>query len=109
MRSDQVDRRLTERSETPVGELLKDLLDRAQRVVPMLRAATVRTAKVVDARCPSDELPSAGSLAAVPGYYEAVASAGITLGPLLGRLLADEIVSGAPSALLAPFSPNRFR
>jgi len=33
---------------------------------------------------------------------------GVTLGPLLGRLLADEIVRGAPSAMLAPFRPDRF-
>ena len=33
---------------------------------------------------------------------------GITLGPLLGRLLADEIVRDAPSPALAPFRPDRF-
>jgi len=34
---------------------------------------------------------------------------GVTLGPLLGRLIADEIVRGTPSAMLGPFRPDRFR
>jgi glycine/D-amino acid oxidase-like deaminating enzyme len=33
---------------------------------------------------------------------------GVTLGPLLGRLIAGEIVGGPPSAMLAPFRADRF-
>ena len=32
---------------------------------------------------------------------------GITLGPVTGRLLAQQIVTGAPVAELAPFDPLR--
>jgi glycine/D-amino acid oxidase-like deaminating enzyme len=32
----------------------------------------------------------------------------MTLGPLLGRLMSDEIVRDKPSSTLAPFSPERF-
>ena len=32
----------------------------------------------------------------------------MTLGPLLGRLIAGEIVGGAPSEMLGPFRPARF-
>jgi glycine/D-amino acid oxidase-like deaminating enzyme len=47
-------------------------------------------------------------VASVPGYYEAVSHSGITLGPVIGRLLASEIISGEGDAMLADFRPDRF-
>ncbi|MFJ9785934.1 NAD(P)/FAD-dependent oxidoreductase [Amycolatopsis sp. NPDC101161] len=108
LRSDRVDRGLPPRSGTPDPEFVKDLLDRAAKVVPLLGTATVRRAEVVDARCARDELPSVGPLSAVPGYYEAVASAGVTLAPLFGKALAARIVDGEPDALVDVFTPDRF-
>ncbi|MEU0793252.1 FAD-dependent oxidoreductase [Amycolatopsis sp. NPDC005961] len=108
LRSDRVDRGLPARSGEPDPEFVKDLLDRAAKVVPLLGTATVRTASVVDARCARDELPSVGPLSAVPGYYEAVASAGVTLGPLFGRALAGRIVDGVGDELVDVFTPDRF-
>ncbi|MGW4529230.1 NAD(P)/FAD-dependent oxidoreductase [Amycolatopsis sp. NPDC004378] len=108
LRSDRVDRGLPPRSGTPDPEFVKDLLDRAAKVVPLLGTATVRAAEVVDARCARDELPSVGPLSAVPGYYEAVASAGVTLAPLFGKALAARIVDGAPDPLVDVFTPDRF-
>jgi glycine/D-amino acid oxidase-like deaminating enzyme len=40
--------------------------------------------------------------------YAVATHSGVTLGPLLGRLAADEILGGSPSALLAAFRPDRF-
>ncbi|MDP8974517.1 MAG: FAD-binding oxidoreductase, partial [Actinomycetota bacterium] len=47
-------------------------------------------------------------VAELPGYYEAVTHSGVTLGPLLGRLLAQEILSGEVDDLISPFRPDRF-
>ena len=44
----------------------------------------------------------------MPGYYEAVSHSAITLGPLIGRLLASEILSGRTHGMLADFRPERF-
>jgi glycine/D-amino acid oxidase-like deaminating enzyme len=44
----------------------------------------------------------------VPGCYVIATHSGITLAPLLGELIAEEIVSGEMSDLLAPFRPDRF-
>lgn len=44
----------------------------------------------------------------MPGYYEAVSHSGITLGPVVGRLLASEILSGQRDKMLADFHPERF-
>ena len=39
---------------------------------------------------------------------EAVTHSGITLGPLVGRLLAREMLTGEVDPLIAPFRPDRF-
>lgn len=57
---------------------------------------------------PADGVTSAGLLASLPGYGEIVTHSGVTLGPLLGRLVANEIAGGAPDGLLAEFRPDRF-
>lgn len=56
---------------------------------------------------PADGLPAIGPLD-VPGLYVATMHSGATLGPLIGELVAAEVLSGANSSLLAPFRPGRF-
>jgi glycine/D-amino acid oxidase-like deaminating enzyme len=63
---------------------------------------------VVDRPIPADGFPSVGSVPSVPGYYEAVSHSGITLGPVIGRLLASEILSGTRDEMHADFRPERF-
>ncbi len=50
----------------------------------------------------------AGPLPGFANLHVAVTHSGVTLGPLLGRLLAEELLGGAPAAQLAPFRPDRF-
>jgi glycine/D-amino acid oxidase-like deaminating enzyme len=57
---------------------------------------------------PADGVTSAGLSTAIPGYGEIVTHSGVTLGPLLGRLIAREIAGEAPDPLLAEFRPERF-
>src|SRR6266446_3333056 len=91
-----------------LGEAAALLLERAARVFP-----SARPVKVVDTRLgvrpmPADHHTIAGR---VPGFANAwmiATHSGVTLGPLLGRLLADEIVRGVPSSMLVPFRPERF-
>lgn len=52
---------------------------------------------------PKDGLPMVGW---VDGVYAAAMHSGITLGPLIGRLIALEIM-GTPQAILAQFRPDR--
>lgn len=60
---------------------------------------------------PQDGYPAVGSCAAAgcPNLYSAVMHSGMTLGPYLGRLLADEVVSGREvhEAVLGPYRPCR--
>lgn len=88
--------------------LCRELLGRARRVVPALEGAKVEEARVGVRPMPEDGLPCVGAVAELPGYYEAVTHSGVTLGPLLGRLLAREILSGEVDDLISPFRPDRF-
>lgn len=90
-------------TDADLGELLHEL---ARAVVPELGAARVAEVRAVERPIPADTFPSVGAV--VPGYYEAVSHSGITLGPLIGRLLAAEILTGERDDLLADFRADRF-
>ncbi|MFI7153858.1 NAD(P)/FAD-dependent oxidoreductase [Nonomuraea sp. NPDC050022] len=90
------------------AELARLLHESARQVVPELGDSRVVQTRVSNRPIPADGFPSVGAVPSVPGYYEAVSHSGITLGPVIGRLLASEIVSGERDELLADFRPERF-
>jgi glycine/D-amino acid oxidase-like deaminating enzyme len=57
---------------------------------------------------PGDGEPVIGAVEAIDGLYAAFSHSGATLGLITGELLAEEIVTGTPSPLLATFRPERF-
>lgn len=57
---------------------------------------------------PGDGLPVVGQ-GPVPGLWLAVMHSGATLAPVVGELLADEIMGGPESPLLVGFRPTRFK
>ena len=58
---------------------------------------------------PADGFPAVGAIAGIAGLSAAVMHSAATLGPLIGELLAHELIDGgAPSALLSEFRPERF-
>ena len=57
---------------------------------------------------PGDGEPVIGAVEAIGGLYAAFSHSGATLGLITGELLAEEIVTGSPSRLLATFRPERF-
>ncbi|WP_327634851.1 FAD-binding oxidoreductase [Kribbella sp. NBC_00482] len=90
------------------AELARRLHEAARYVVPELSSSRIAQTRVVERPIPIDGFPSVGAVPSVPGYYEAVSHSGITLGPVIGRLLASEIVSGQRDEMLADFRPERF-
>lgn len=92
----------------PVGTLREDLLARAREVLPALQRAEALEDIVGIRPVPADGLSCVGAVPGLDGYYEAVTHSGVTLGPLVGRLLAREIREGEVDPLLAPFRPGRF-
>ena len=55
---------------------------------------------------PVDAHPILGWLPGFQNVYVAVTHSGATLGPLLGRLVAEEVL-GHNQELLGPYRPNR--
>ena len=95
-------------SPTTLDALAANLLERASRVMPAARGVRVVDRRVGVRPMPADRHTIAGR---VPGFDNAwmiATHSGVTLGPLLGRLIAEEIVDGASHAALAPFRPERF-
>ncbi|HZO89561.1 MAG TPA: FAD-binding oxidoreductase [Chthonomonadaceae bacterium] len=87
------------------------LLRRAAQALPNLPVEALMgslAARVCVRPVPADGLPIVGEIPGLKGVYMAVTHSGITLGPLLARLLAEEMVIGRPSPLLAPYRPERF-
>ena len=103
-----VDERLTDDFAGTGDPLCAELLKRARLVLPALEEAEVVEARFGMRPVPADGHSCVGALSAIPGYYEAVTHSGVTLGPLLGRLLAREILTGEVDPLIAPFRPDRF-
>jgi glycine/D-amino acid oxidase-like deaminating enzyme len=90
------------------AELGRLLHEAARHVVPELGNSRITQTRVADRPIPGDGFPSIGAVASVPGYYEAVSHSAITLGPVIGGLLASEILSGRTNEILADFRPERF-
>ena len=106
---DSVDEKLTDEFAGMEDPLCAELLERGRGVLPALEEAEVVEARFGMRPVPADGHSCVGALSAIPGYYEAVTHSGVTLGPLVGRLLAREILTGEVDPLIAPFRPDRFQ
>ena len=56
----------------------------------------------------ADLLPAVGWASDTAGIYVVVTHSGITLAPVLGELIAAEVIDGTDEHLLRPFRPTRF-
>jgi glycine/D-amino acid oxidase-like deaminating enzyme len=84
------------------------LLERAAPVFPAARDVRLVDARIGVRPMPGDGQTIAGPIPGLANAWMLATHSGVTLGPLLGRLIAGEIVGGTPSAVLAPFRPERF-
>ena len=78
----------------------------AAAAVPSLASARPVAAVGAAYAVPASGYLSAGPVSGIAGYYEIAAYSDITLAPLLGRALADDILGLDPDPLLAPFRPE---
>jgi glycine/D-amino acid oxidase-like deaminating enzyme len=104
-----IDEQLGDRTRIDTNDPLAiELLTRAKQAISGFDGAEIVGARIGTRSYPRDGRSCVGALSTIGGYYEAVTHSGVTLGPLLGRLLATEIVNGQPDPMLAPFRPDRF-
>lgn len=57
---------------------------------------------------PSDGHPVVGASASAPQHYLAIMHSGVTLAPIVGHLVAKEVITSQPEPLLEPYRPHRF-
>jgi glycine/D-amino acid oxidase-like deaminating enzyme len=77
-------------------------------VLPAARKVEIVEIRVGIRPMPADRHTIAGRIPPLGNLWMIATHSGITLGPVLGHLLTEEIVRGTPSTLLAPFRPARF-
>lgn len=97
--------RTARRTPAQLGEEVRRI---AARALPQLAGASLIEARIGYRPIPGDGLPAIGRAGEIDGYYEAVTHSGITLGPLIGRILATELINGEIDPLVAPFRASRF-
>jgi glycine/D-amino acid oxidase-like deaminating enzyme len=80
----------------------------AARFLPELASAPLDKVTLGWRPLPTDGFPVIGSVQSAPGVYVTVMHSGVTLSPLVGRLVATELLDGVDVDLLEPFRPARF-
>ncbi|WP_369790798.1 NAD(P)/FAD-dependent oxidoreductase [Rouxiella sp. WC2420] len=93
-----------------IDELAADIILKAAEVWPRLAAIRPEQykARMGIRALPVDGYPIVGPTPGLAGYYTVVTHSGVTLSPLLARLVTQEI-KGKPAAELEPYRPQRLR
>ncbi len=84
-------------------------MDVLARLQARLSATGLRLDRLMLGRrpVPQDGMPFAGPVPGLPGATLAVMHSGVTLAPIIGKLLAAEVLGQGASDLLAAFRPSR--
>ncbi|MEV1025749.1 FAD-dependent oxidoreductase [Streptomyces sp. NPDC050264] len=89
------------------GRHAAQLLDRLAGLLHGTQGAALESLRVGQRALPADGLTVAGRLRPDGRVYALATHSGITLGPLLGRLAAQELLTGERDPLLDEFGPDR--
>jgi glycine/D-amino acid oxidase-like deaminating enzyme len=91
---------------TPTG--MRDILHTAVRLIPALAGVRVLRAWAGVRIVPAGGYPVFGPVEGVEGLLVCVMHRGITLGPVVGRILADLAATGRTDWDLSPYAVSRF-
>jgi glycine/D-amino acid oxidase-like deaminating enzyme len=92
-------------------DLARTVQERAATLVPAVLGLTPESAWVGFRPWLPDGLPAIGQSQAAAGLWIGTGheGAGVQLGPISGRLLAEAITGETPTVDISPFDPDRFR
>ena len=88
--------------------IAEQMLDDARRHLPDIDL-TMEHMTIGLRPIPEDGMPVVGAVAGVEGLYVAVMHSGITLAPIVGRMVAEEMLDGVRFDILDPYRLSRFR
>ena len=91
----------------PIPPAAHTVLERAAAILPRLADVSLIAALVGVRPIPGDGYPTVGPVPGVEGFYLVATHSGVTMGPLLGRLVAREVLTGDADARLASFRTAR--
>lgn len=83
------------------------MLQVAEKFVPGIKAAEVDEVLIGWRPLPLDGHPVLGPSAAMPSAYLAIMHSGVSLAPIVGEVVAREIVTGQSADQLAAYRPDR--
>lgn len=83
------------------------LLEAAAEVLPAARGARIEAVRLGIRSIPADGFPAVGPVPGVEGLHVVATHSGVTMGPLLGRITASELLTGAQDDRLSTFRPDR--
>jgi glycine/D-amino acid oxidase-like deaminating enzyme len=94
-------------SQEELKQLADEILRRASVILPDLIGSAVESFTVGVRSIPQDGFPIVGPVPGVEGFYVVVTHSGVTMGPFLGRIAADEILTGQIDERIAHFRVDR--
>jgi glycine/D-amino acid oxidase-like deaminating enzyme len=80
----------------------------ARGIIPSLAGVSAEAARIGTRALTADGHPALGYMPGTDNLYMAVTHSGITLAPLVGRLVAEEVTGGTAEHDLSPYRPDRF-
>jgi len=92
----------------PVPQPAQSALDGARPYLDGIDDVVVATVQIGVRPLAIDHLPVIGWVPGVPGVYVAMTHSGVTLGPLISRIVAQEVVDDVRDPLVRYFGPERF-
>lgn len=92
----------------PDSAVASTLLAALGEVLACGRFADIEWLRIGQRSLPADGLPVAGFVDPQQRIYTVATHSGVTLGPLLGRLVAQEVLDETESPLLTGYRPSRF-
>jgi glycine/D-amino acid oxidase-like deaminating enzyme len=84
------------------------ILQKIAAAMPGARAAVLDRLTLGFRPMPTDGFPVIGPVPDVSDVYIAVTHSGVTLAPILGQYVSQEVLTGTRAADLAPYRPERF-
>jgi glycine/D-amino acid oxidase-like deaminating enzyme len=93
--------------EHPVAGFLDQLVERVATVLPGVAGVKIEAMRVVTRPIPGDGLPMIGTVPGANGLYLMVTHSAVTMGPMLGHIVAREITTGKKDDRLDAFRPDR--
>lgn len=86
----------------------EELMRRARVLLPALRDVPIEAMRIAIRPMPADSYSAIGPIPGIAGLHIAITHSGVTLAPLIGEGLAQEILRGEDMPQFASFRPARF-